>query len=148
MPRPATIVFVTRPGIAKARALPLMLERSGLLVRTAEPPWRRLFESADVVSEGSAREENGGRVWYGSTSLVLTVDAGTDRKLLVSMAARNVHLRLRAMRTAHREAALRAPGGLGRFLCEIHISPTASGVRIDVDVQAPLIERRAVHRAP
>jgi hypothetical protein len=145
---PATISSVIRPGLAKARALPLVLAHRKLLVRTAEPPWRALFERADVVSEGGVREESQGRVWYGSTSLVLGGgDApGADTPLLAALAARNVHVRLRAMRIAHREASLRAPGRLGRFVCEIHITPSSEGVRIDVDVQAPLIERRAVER--
>jgi hypothetical protein len=134
--------------LAKARALPLVTTHQKLLVRTADPPWRALFERADVVSEGGVREETQGRVWYGSTSLVLA-DGTThaDPPLLAALAARNVHVRLRAVRVAHREASLRAPGRLGRFMCEIHITPTGEGVRIDVDVQAPLIERRAVERS-
>jgi hypothetical protein len=137
---------VTRPGLAKARALPLVRARRDVFVRTTDPPWRALFEGADVVTEGGARDESQGRVWYGSTSLILRSTPDADTSLLVALAERNVHLRLRAVRTAHREASLRAPGRLGRFVCEIHISAAAEGVRIDVDVQAPLIERRAVPR--
>jgi hypothetical protein len=138
---------VTRPGLVKARSLPLVLARHRLLVRTADPPWRALFERADVISEGGVRSESQGRVWYGTTSLVLARDpADADTDLLAALAARNVHVRLRALRIAHREASLRAPGRLGRFMCEIHITPSPDGVRIDVDVQAPLIERRAEER--
>jgi hypothetical protein len=138
---------VIRPGLAKARALPLVLAHRKLLVRTADPPWRALFERADVMSEGDVRLEASGRVWYGSTSLVLGREpADVDTALLAALAARNVHVRLRAVRIAHREASLRAPGRLGRFMCEIHITPSPDGVRIDVDVQAPLIERRAEER--
>ena len=135
---------MTRPGLAKARALPLLRTHRALLVQTSEPPWRDLFERADVMTEGAAREEPTGRTWYGSTSLVLApIPEGQDADLFASLAARNAHVRVRAMRVAHREASLRAPGLLGRFMCEIHISPDNRGVRIDVDVQAPLIERRA-----
>jgi hypothetical protein len=151
MTSPATIRFVTRPGLAKARALPLVRTQRVLAVRTADPPWRDLFERADVVSEGGVRDEAGGRTWYGSTSLVLSAerdraDGGPDPALLAGLAARNAHVRLRAVRVAYREASLRAPGRLGRFVCEIHITHVAGGVRIDVDVQAPLIERRAEER--
>jgi hypothetical protein len=141
----ATISTVTRPGIAKAKALPLAIAR-GLLVRTAEPPWRDLFALADVVSEGDVRIEALGRSWYGSTSIILTLSGSHDAGLFAAIAQRSVHVRLRALRTARREASLRAPGRLGRVTCETHISATGSGVRIDVDVQAPLIERRAVAR--
>jgi hypothetical protein len=139
---------VTRPGLAKARAAPFAVAARRLFVQTSsDPPWRELFERADVVSEGGARDEPQGRIWYGSTSLVLPGSlGGPDTALLAALASRSVHVRLRAMRVAHREASLRAPGRLGRLVCEIHISPAAGGVRIDVDVQAPLIERRAVAR--
>jgi hypothetical protein len=35
---------------------------------------------------------------------------------------------------------------LGRTVCELHFSDDPKGLRIDVDVQAPLIERRKVTR--
>ncbi len=142
---------MTRPGLAKARGLPLVCARHGTLVRAPDPPWRELFERADVVSEGDVRAEKSGRVWYGSTSLILAVDPpsleGPWSGSLASLAARDVHVRLRALRVAHREACLRAPGRLGRFACEMRVLPDPRGVRIDVDVQAPLIEGRAQRTA-
>jgi len=139
---------VTRPGIRKTRGLPLVRERRVTLVRAVDPRWAELFEHADVISEGSARAEDEGRMWYGSTSLIL--DTGTeDATYLAAVVDRDPHVHLRAMRTARREAQVRAPGGLGRLTCEIRVSAEKSGVRIDVDVQAPLIERRArVRPAP
>ena len=141
---------MTRPGLAKARIAPFALSARRLFVQTSsDQPWRELFERADVVSEGSARDEPLGRVWYGSTSLLLPpAPRGPDAAVLAALASRSVHVRLRAMRTAHREASLRAPGRLGRLVCEIHISPTDGGVRIDVDVQAPLIGGRIGSRKP
>ncbi len=112
-------------------------------MRAADARWKELFDRADVVSEGSVREEETGRVWYGSTSLILLAAGGDEAPFLAAVAARDVHVRLRAVRTAHREACLRAPGRLGRFACEIRVEPDPRGVRIDVDVQAPLIEGRA-----
>ena len=140
----ATIPFVTRPGIVKVREAPLVVARRNLVVRRSNQRWRELFELADVMSEGSARDEPHGRVWYGSTSLILPT-RGLDRGdvgLLACLAERDVHLRLRALRTARREASVRAPSPLGRLVGEIRVTGDTRGVRIDVDVQAPLIERR------
>ncbi|HLK41466.1 MAG TPA: hypothetical protein VKU41_32175, partial [Polyangiaceae bacterium] len=127
---------MTRPGLAKARSLPLVTARSTLLVRASDARWRDLFARADVVSEGAVRAEAHGRIWYGSTSLILAVDEG-DPTYVASLAERDVHVRLRAVRTACREASLRAPARLGRFVCEVRITKGVDGVRIDVDVQAP-----------
>jgi hypothetical protein len=138
--------------LAKARA-PELVERAvpGRFVRTSEGRWRELFEAADVMSEGAAREEvNGERVWYGSTSLILTLPTGTpddDRSFLLAIAQKDVHVHVHALRCAHREAQSRAPGMLGRVTCEIHFRDDPVGLRIDVDVQAPLIERRRVKRS-
>jgi hypothetical protein len=120
------------------------------LLQATDARWRLLFDAADTVSEGSVRDEKTGRIWYGSTSLILRVDAGdaggVDPAVLAALAGRNPHVRLRAVRVARREACARAPGGLGRFTCEIRVEPNRRGVRIDVDGQAPLIERRARSR--
>jgi hypothetical protein len=137
---------VNRPGLAKARGLPLVLARRALLARTSDARLRELFERADVVSEGSVRVEPSGRIWYGSTSLILRVD-DADAAVFAAIAGHDVHVRLRALRTAHREACVRAPTRLGQFTCEIRMLSDIRGVRIDVDVQAPLIEGRTISRA-
>ena len=136
---------MTGPGIVKARQTPIIEEREPLLVRAVDARWRRLFEVADLVTEGAARDEVAGRVWYGSTSVILPVEA-SDGPRFAAVATRDLHVRLRAVRAARREACLRAPGRLGRLVCEIRVRIDPRGVRIDVDVQAPLIERRAVPR--
>lgn len=135
-----------RPPLAKARRVPVLVAYRGLRLHSSDAPWREIFERADVVSEGRVQAEVHGRVWYGSTSMILRVPEGTDASLLAQVADRNVHVRLRAVRTALREASLRAPGRLGRLMCEVRVSSDPAGVRIDVDVQAPLIERRASSR--
>jgi len=104
-----------------------------------------MFDDADVVSEGSVRTEAQGRFWYGSTSLILPA-AASDAPFYAAVANRDIHVRLRALRAAHREASSRAPGRLGRLSCEVRIVADRCGVRIDVDVQAPLIERRMTAR--
>jgi hypothetical protein len=120
------------------------------MVRTSEGRWRTLFESADAVSEGAVKEERGERVWYGSTSLILELPVETsleDRAFVRALAEKDVHVHLHALRSAHREAQSRAPGMLGRVVCELRFDDDPRGLRIDVDVQAPLIERRRVKRS-
>jgi hypothetical protein len=139
----------TRPGLAKSRRPPLVNVALSSRVRTTDPLWRDALEAADSVSEGAARVEARGSVWYGSTSLILRVDAKTDeeRAFLVAVAARDLHIRTRALRVAVREAAVRAGSRLGRSQCEVRFAVDPGGVRIDVDVQAPFIERsRAASR--
>lgn len=120
------------------------------MIRTTEGRWRELFAAADAMSEGAAKvESNGERVWYGSTSLILELPVETsleDRAKILAVAKKDVHAHVHALRCAHREAQSRAPGMLGRLACELHFSDDPRGLRIDVDVQAPLIERRKVER--
>ncbi len=146
MAGPATICFVTGPGIVKTRQAPILEEREPHLVRAADARWRQVLETADLVTEGAPREEATGRFWYGSTSILVPAEPA-DAARLAGVATRDLHVRLRALRTARREACLRAPGRLGRLVCEIRVRTDPRGVRIDVDVQAPLIERRAVRRS-
>lgn len=112
-------------------------------VRTTDALWREAFDAADAVSEGAARTEARGQVWYGSTSLILHLDAKTqeERAFLAEVAARDLHVRIRALRVAIREATVRAGVRLGRSQCEVRFAVDPGGVRIDVDVQAPFIER-------
>lgn len=130
--------------------MPPLIEQSGTMIRTTEGRWRELFASADAMSEGATKEErDGARVWYGSTSLILDLPVETsleDRAKILAVAKKDVHAHVHALRCAHREAQSRAPGMLGRLACEVRFSDDPRGLRIDVDVQAPLIERRRVGR--
>lgn len=139
------------PGLAKTRGARLVEVRRVKLAKGCAARWRALFESADVVSEGSARDEAKGAVWYGSTSVILAFpveDLGEtlDPELIAQFAARDPHLRLRAIRAAVREASVRAPGALGSAVCDVKVMIDLRGVRIDVDVQAPLIQGGAATR--
>ena len=98
------------------------------------------------MSEGAARDERDGeRVWYGSTSLILVLPVETsleEREQLLAVAQKDVHAHVHALRFAHREAQSRAPAQLGRLSCELQFHDDPRGLRIDVDVQAPLIGRQ------
>jgi hypothetical protein len=129
--------------------MPDLVERSGPFIRTTEGRWRDLFQDADAMSEGGVKDERGERVWYGTTSLILGLPVETpveERAFLLALARKDVHVHVHALRCAHREAQSRAPGMLGRTVCEVTFSEDPRGLRIDVDVQAPLIERRRVKR--
>jgi hypothetical protein len=133
------------PGIAKTRGLPLVSNRIAHLTRANDAIWRILFDAADTISEGSVRNEPPGEsTWFGSTSLILRMPelASRERSEALRVGEHDVHVRLRAMRLAHREAVQRAPGSLGTATCEIRFALAPEGVRIDVDLQAPLSERR------
>jgi hypothetical protein len=160
-PAHGTIAFVSGegrdggndgPGLARSRPRGTVSVRWTPLVRGSDANWRALFDAADSVSEGSVVKEGGGPVWYGSTSLILLLPAGTtpeELAFLAGVAERDLHVRLRAVRHARREAAVRAPSTLGRSSCEIRVVSEPRGLRIDVDIQAPLIEgqrRRAAHQ--
>jgi cold shock CspA family protein len=130
--------------------MPALVERLGPFIRTTEGRWRDLFLDADAMSEGGVKDErNGERVWYGSTSLILGLPVETpveERALLRALAEKDVHVHVHALRCATREAQSRAPAMLGRTSCELRFSDDPRGLRIDVDVQAPLIERRSIKR--
>ncbi len=117
------------------------------LVQSTDYRWRDLFEAADVMSEGATREESGGRVYYGSTSVLLPVMSRggllpDDELAEVSrLLASDPHARLRAVRIACLEAQLRSGGPIGRVRAELVVRPDPRGARIDVEVEAPVFER-------
>jgi hypothetical protein len=143
--------MATRPGLAKGRRAPHLTLTTGARVRTLDARWREAFDAADAISEGAARTEGDRSTWYGSTSLILSIEAASDeeRAFLAAVAERDLHVRTRALRVAVREATVRAGvelGGkacLGKSQCEIRFAVDPEGVRIDVDVQAPLIDGSA-----
>lgn len=133
-----------RPGLAKVRAAPLFGRRNVALVVAHPGPVRDLVEAADVVSEGATRVEGGALVFYGSTSvLFLRASAGgaladDEVSTFTGLLGCDPHLRLRAVRIAHREATARAGGPLATMLAEIHVAPNARGVALLVEVVARL----------
>jgi hypothetical protein len=132
----------SRPGLAKTRGERLVRVRVVTALRASDGRFREMFDGADVVSEGAVQESDTGATWFGTTSLVLAWPASlgdaTSRAFVAALAGRDPHVRLRALRIAHREACLRAPGSLGCAECEVRVGAGDDGLRIDVDVQAPL----------
>jgi hypothetical protein len=132
----------SRPGLAKTHGERLVLSRVLTFLRASDGRFRTMFETADVVTEGSVRTDDDPPVWYGTTSIVLpwpaTLVTASARAFVATVAARDPHVRVRAMRTARREASLRAPAPLGCADCQLRVEATGDGLRIDVDVQAPL----------
>jgi hypothetical protein len=137
------------PGLAKAGRPPLVSQKTMRLVASSDARWAELFEKADIVSEGAPRDVGSKRSYFGSTDIVLMAgqecpSLGTD---LVSIAACDPHVRLRAVRMARREAAQRAGGPLDRLHAEITVSRGSRGVTVHVDVEAHVFpDRRAVPR--
>ena len=106
-----------RPGLAKARQRGIVRIETVSRVRGDDAAWRALFERADVMSEGRlGRGVQGEDVWFGTTSLILPLAREQDPKLrpfVTSVASLDLHVRLRALRVATREAQSRAPRSPG-----------------------------------
>lgn len=132
------------PGLRKARTPEPIEERAVRYFRAFAPDVRRRIEEADAVSEGAIRDEREGPTWFGTTSLMVGL-GGVPLELHPTfhvLLTRDLHARARIVRLAHREASFRAPGPLGRLQCDVRFQATSGAVRIDVDVQAPLIGKR------
>lgn len=132
-----------RPGLAKAREGPLVARRAIELVSVSAGRVRALIDDADVVSEGAIRRENDALVYYGTTSLVIAVRPENERPAielddLLAIVAVDPHLRVRALRIAHREAAVRG-GPLGPMRAETGVRASSRGIVIEVDVVATVL---------
>lgn len=136
-----------RPGLAKARARAAVRSRAIVLHEASDAGWRIAIDTADVVSEGRAETEPGGVVYYGSTSVLLPFVGASappspaEIAALALIAPLDPHLRVRALRIARREAALRSGGELDSVHAELTVVVDASGVRVTIDVVAPVVAR-------
>jgi hypothetical protein len=139
-----------RPGPKKVQRLPIGSRRKVELVQCIDYSWRELFEAADVVSEGAVRNESEGPVYYGSTSVQLSSSAHGGKyseknvEELVRLLAADPHARVRAVRIACLEAQLRAGCSIGAVRAELTIRSNVRGVRVDVDVEAKVIQQHVV----
>jgi hypothetical protein len=137
VPRPPT-----RPGLAKAKAAPLLVRRRIELGQLQDATLRELFAHADVMSEGSSRPDTGGLVYYGTTSVLLARerlgrdldDAGLSAA--AQFISADPHARVRAVRMACLEAQLRASGPLDRVMAVLSVRANARGVVMHIDVEA------------
>jgi hypothetical protein len=131
-----------RPGLAKTRGDRLVRRIAATWLLASDGRFRAMFDAADVVNEGSVRGAGRLAEWFGTTSLILawpaSIEDPSSRAFVAAVAERDPHVRLRAIRVARREASLRAPAPLGRVECEVRFGSNEAGLRIDVDVQAPL----------
>ncbi len=144
------------PGLAKTRGLPLLRRREIELWQSTDYRWRELFEAADVMSEGATRDEPEGRVYYGSTSVLLPVKSqggllpDDELEQVTRLLGADPHARVRAVRIACLEAELRSGGPLGRVSAELAVRQDKRGARVDVEVEARVFERpgRRLRGAP
>jgi hypothetical protein len=130
--------------LRKTQGSPLLAERSARLWQCNDHTAVRLLSGADVMSEGAARREPTGSVYYGTTSILLPARSQggviPDERLddALRWSRTDPHLRLRVLRLARREAAQRAGAGLLRLDAELAFTKAATGLRIDVEVEAAL----------
>jgi hypothetical protein len=112
------------------------------LWQSSDYRWRELFEAADVMSEGAVRDEPDGRMYYGSTSILLTFTSrggfvpDNQAEQVVRLVSRDPHARLRATRIARLEAQVRSAAPIGRVRAELGVKKVASGVQVSVEVEA------------
>lgn len=130
------------PGPAKAGAPRLVDPHHRRLFRSADYRWRELFERADVMSEGAVANDGDGRsTYYGTTSVLLPFEQVPDtaRADIARLLVGDPHARVRAIRIACVEAQVRARAALGRVTAEVVVRDGPGGVRIDIDVEAPVL---------
>jgi hypothetical protein len=134
------------PGLKKTHALPLVSTRKLELWQSSDYRWRELFEGADVMSEGATRAEPDGKMYYGSTSVLLPFSSrggfvpDDQAEQLARLLTRDPHARLRATRIARLEAQVRSAAPIGRVRAELGVSVVAHGIQVSVEVEARVHE--------
>lgn len=130
------------PGLKKTHALPLLSARKVELWQASDYRWRELFEAADVMSEGATRDEPDGKMYYGSTSILLPFSSrggfvpDDQAEPVARVLARDPHARLRATRVARLEAQVRSAAPIGRVRAELSVGVVAHGIQVSVEVEA------------
>lgn len=139
------------PGLKKTHALPLLSMRKVELWQSSDYRFRELFESADVMSEGATRGEPDGRMYYGSTSILLPFSSrgglvpDDQAEQVARVLSRDPHARLRATRIARLEAQVRSAAPIGRVRAELRVSLAAQGIQVSVEVEARVHQELAEH---
>jgi hypothetical protein len=130
------------PGLKKTHALPLLSTRKVELWQSSDYRWRELFESADVMSEGATRDEPDGKMYYGSTSILLPFSSrgglvpDDQAEQVARLLGRDPHARLRATRIARLEAQVRSAAPIGRVRAELGVKVVVHGIQVGVEVEA------------
>jgi hypothetical protein len=130
------------PGLKKTHALPIVSSRKVELWQSSDYRWRELFEGADVMSEGATRDEPDGKMYYGSTSILLPFCSrgglvpDDQAEQITRLSLRDPHARLRATRIARLEAQVRSAAPIGRVRAELSASVAAHGIQMSVEVEA------------
>jgi hypothetical protein len=98
------------------------------------------------MSEGAARDERDCTTYYGTTSIVLLTEScggqipDAELSRVARLIAQDPHARLRAVRIAWREARVRANFPLAQLRADLCFSTTTDGIKVDVDVEAQLVQ--------
>lgn len=122
--------------------MPLLSTRRVELWQSSDYRWRELFESADVMSEGATRDEPDGKMYYGSTSIVLPFSSrgglvpDDQAEPVARLLGRDPHARLRATRVARLEAQVRSAAPIGRVRAELGVTVVTQGIQVSVEVEA------------
>ncbi len=139
---------------------PILRRRDVQLLKVEEGWLANVLGNADVISEGSTVDEEGGAVYYGSTSIRCRLDvrataAAAEEQLEPEAFAHAIvfdpHTRLRLVRLAHREAVVRAGGPLNVMYAEMsarvlsaEVSKAGTEIQLafDIDLSAALARLR------
>ena len=103
------------------------------------------------MSEGATRDEPDGRMYYGSTSIVLPFSSrggvvpDDQAEPIARVLTRDPHARLRATRIARLEAQVRSAAPIGRVRAELGVSVVAQGIQVSVEVEARVHGDRELH---
>jgi hypothetical protein len=140
------MALAPHPGLRKAAFAPSHISRNATFVRSEDAHWRDAFGQANILSEGKTEAGS----YQGTTSIVLQIAcaandlSSTDPRtfLTVQLAEHCMHVRLRALRIARREAQHRAGRSLHPSRCDMQFLRVPGGVKIEVSVEAKVVERR------
>jgi len=141
------------PGLVKIRSVPLVQRHHVELCAAHVGRFRAILDAGDVMSEGRVSIESGALVYHGTTSVLLLRRSlggllpDRDVTSLAAVLENDPHLRLRALRIAHREATARAGSPIGSAHAELRIAPGARGVIISIEVAAPVQRRHLLATA-
>lgn len=118
-----------------------MRRRTVELYTLSDGVLRDAMANADIVSEGKVTLGKDGLRYDGSTSILLAftsfeIGHRATRDVLVELVSLCPHIRLRAIRIAHREASSRAEGQLNTLSCQIAVSRARERIAIDIEVSA------------